>query len=117
MTGLAVRLPGTPRQRLLAGAALAAVLLALLSPRPAGLAPAAARAALAVAAFAAAPALLRRRARPAGAASPLLVLAREPLGRDVGVALIEADGRRVLVGFGPHGVRALALPAAGEVRP
>jgi flagellar protein FliO/FliZ len=115
MTGL-LRLPGSPRQRLLLAACVAAAVLTLLSTAQAGLAPAAARAALAVAALAAAPALLRRRARPAGAASPLRVVAREPLGRDAGVALVEVDGRRLLVGFGPHGVRALALRPDGEVR-
>lgn len=117
MSGLAVRLPGSPRQRLLLASCVAAGVLVLLSTAPSGLAPAAARAALAVAALAAAPALLRRRARPAGAASPLRVLAREPLGRDAGVALVEADGRRILVGFGPHGVRALDSRPGGEVRP
>jgi flagellar protein FliO/FliZ len=113
-----LRLARSPRHRLLLGAGVAATLLALLSTAPAGLAPAAARAALAVAVLAAAPALLRSRARTAAPGPPSLrVIAREPLGRDAGVAIVEADGRRLLVGFGPQGVRALAAPAPDEVRP
>lgn len=99
-----------PRARLLlAAGGAAALLLALRPAAPDGLGPVAARAALAVAALAAAPALLlRTRRRPADGPAPALrLIAREPLGREAGVAVIEADGRRLLVGFGPHGVRVL----------
>lgn len=113
----ALRLARSPRHRLLLGAGGAALLLALLSAAPGGLAPAAARAALALAALAAAPALLRSRSRAAPGAPPLRVVAREQLGRDAGIAIVEADGRRLLVGFGPHGVQALAARARDEVRP
>lgn len=118
MIAATLRLARSPRHRLLLGAGGAAALLALLSAAaPGGLAPTAARAALAVAVLAAAPALLRRRGGPAPATASLRVIAREPLGRDAGVAIVEADGRRLLVGFGPHGVRALAAPTPDEVRP
>ncbi len=117
MIAATLRLARSPRHRLLLGAGGVAVLLALLSAAPGGLAPAAARAALGVAALAAAPALLRGRARAAPGASPLRVIARASLGRDAGIAIVEADGRRLLVGFGPQGVRPLAAPAADEVRP
>lgn len=65
----------------------------------------AARAALAVAALAAAALLLRRRARRPSALPPIAVLARAPLAAGLGVAVIEADGRRLLVGWGRDGVR------------
>ncbi|HYD41450.1 MAG TPA: flagellar biosynthetic protein FliO, partial [Anaeromyxobacter sp.] len=38
------------------------------------------------------------------------VVARQGLSRDSGVALLEVDGRAVLVGFGASGVRLLASP-------
>jgi flagellar protein FliO/FliZ len=65
---------------------------------------AAARAVLVLAVLAATALLLRRRARPA-ALDPVLVLSRAPLGPGMGVALVEADGRRLLVGWGKDGVR------------
>lgn len=117
MIAATLRLARSPRHRLLAGAGGAAGLLALLSAAPGGLASTAARAALAVAVLAAAPALLRGRAGAAHGTPSLRVIAREPLGRDAGVAIVVADGRRLLVGFGPQGVRALAAPEPEEVRP
>ena len=65
---------------------------------------AAARALLALAALAAGLLLARRRAR-APSPPPVLVLSRAPLGPGLGVALVEADGRRLLVGWGKEGVR------------
>ena len=65
---------------------------------------AAARALLAIAALAAGLLLARRRAR-APSPHPVLVLSRAPLGPGLGVALVEADGRRLLVGWGKEGVR------------
>ncbi|HYG68084.1 MAG TPA: flagellar biosynthetic protein FliO [Anaeromyxobacteraceae bacterium] len=44
---------------------------------------------------------------------------RAALARDAGVAVVEVDGRRLLVGFGAAGVRVLARvdgPSAGEPR-
>jgi hypothetical protein len=64
----------------------------------------AARALLVLAALAAAVLLVRRRPRPA-APGPVLVLTRAPLGPGLGVALVEAGGRRLLVGWGKDGVR------------
>ncbi|MFV0632953.1 FliO/MopB family protein [Demequina sp.] len=42
-----------------------------------------------------------------GPHSTLTVLARQHLGKRAGVAVIEADGRRLVVGFGEHGVSLL----------
>jgi flagellar protein FliO/FliZ len=115
--GAAARLVATPRARaaLLGLAPVAAIGLALA---PGRLAPAAARAALLAAAMGAALVLVRRGARPAPAA-PLAVVARAPLASGVGVALVEADGRRFLVGIGRDGVSLVAdLGAApGRVSP
>ena len=65
---------------------------------------AAARALLALAALAAGLLLARRRVR-VPSPHPVLVLSRAPLGPGLGVALVEADGRRLLVGWGKEGVR------------
>ncbi len=49
--------------------------------------------------------------RRAGAGAPpglLTVEARAALGRENGVALVRAGGRRFLVGYGPGGASALA---------
>ncbi|WP_242394647.1 flagellar biosynthetic protein FliO [Anaeromyxobacter oryzisoli] len=81
---------------------------------PAPVALTAARAAIALAALGAAAALVRR--RPAPSVVPdLAVLARAPLGKETGIALVETGGRRLLVGFGPGGVAVLD-PAAGRGR-
>ncbi len=64
----------------------------------------AARALLVLLALAAGVLLVKRRARPA-AQGPVLVLTRAPLGPGLGVALVEAGGRRLLVGWGRDGVR------------
>jgi flagellar protein FliO/FliZ len=103
----------SPRARaaMLGAAALAAVLLALA---PGALAPAAARAALVAGAIAGIALLAQRRARPAPP-TPLAVLARKPIAPGAGLALVDADGRRLLVGFGRDGVRLVAdLGAAAE---
>lgn len=65
----------------------------------------AARAALVVGALAVLVLLARRRARTPAAPCPIAVLARAPLGAGVGVAIIETEGRRLLVGWGRDGVR------------
>jgi flagellar protein FliO/FliZ len=67
----------------------------------------AARAALVALGVAALALLARRRGRPALAAAAVAVVARAPLGPGLGVALVEADGRRLLVGWGKDGVRLL----------
>ncbi|HSN91259.1 MAG TPA: flagellar biosynthetic protein FliO [Anaeromyxobacteraceae bacterium] len=101
------RLLGDPRGRAAAlgiGAA-AAFLLALA---PGELAPAAARAAAAVGGLGALVALARSRSPRGPSAGGLSVLEARPLGRDAGIAVVEVSGRRMLVGFGPSGVRRLA---------
>jgi hypothetical protein len=77
----------------------------------------AARAALAVAVLVAAAVLVRRRARGAPCPSPITVTARAPLAPGLGVALVEAGGRRLLVGWGKDGVRLLRDLGAPELRP
>jgi flagellar protein FliO/FliZ len=69
-------------------------------------------------ALAVAGAWARRKSKGRGA--PILVLAvvsKQSLGKDCGVAVIEADGRRLLVGFGSGGATLVAdldLPAAAR---
>jgi flagellar protein FliO/FliZ len=77
----------------------------------------AARAALAVLALAALVLLVRRRGRAARPPEPVAVLARAPLGPGLGVALLEAGGRRLLVGWGKDGVRLVSDLGPGEARP
>ena len=92
------------RMAALVAAPLAAALLALA---PGELAPTAARAAVAALVVALAALVVRRRGRPALAA-PLVVVAREPLAGATGLAVVEAGGRRLLLGFGRDGVRLVA---------
>ncbi|HET8538421.1 MAG TPA: flagellar biosynthetic protein FliO [Anaeromyxobacter sp.] len=116
MIAAARRLAGSPRGR--AALAVAAVpAAALLALSPGALSASAARAALAAAVVGAAAALARRRGR---AASPpqLWVVARQALAGDAGVALVEAGGRRLLVGYARGGVSLVAeLGAPAEARP
>jgi flagellar biogenesis protein FliO len=77
----------------------------------------AARAALALLGLAALAVVLRRRGRPASAADPVAVLARASLGPGLGVALLEAGGRRLLVGWGKDGVRLVRDLGPTGVRP
>jgi flagellar protein FliO/FliZ len=54
-------------------------------------------------------ALLGRALRPGPAAGrALCVLEREPLGRGGGLALVEVDGRRLLLGWAPAGTTLVA---------
>lgn len=105
------RLFGSPRGRaaVLCLAPLAAILLAVV---PGTLGPAAARAALVAMALGGALLVARRRggARPAVALS---VLARIPLASGAALALVDAEGRRLLVGVGRDGVRLVADLGAG----
>jgi flagellar protein FliO/FliZ len=110
IAGLAGRLTRSRAARPVLLAAGAASVLLVAAPSEAGLAPAAARAGLAVAALGTAAALARRAPSGATAAAPLAVIARASLGRETGVALLEVEGRSLLVGFGPGGVRLLPRP-------
>jgi hypothetical protein len=84
--------------------AVAGLLAALALVPVGGLGGAALRAAALLGALAAAGAALRAPA----AARVLEVADRQALGRDIGVALVETGGRRLLVGYAPRGVRLLA---------
>lgn len=106
MIAAAARLASSPRARAAAPFAAFGV-AALLALAPGGLAPAAARAALVAAALAGALLLVRRRGGPRPAA-PLAVLARAPLAAGAALALVDAGGRRLLVGVGRDGVRLVA---------
>jgi flagellar protein FliO/FliZ len=103
------RLPATARGPALAAAAVLG--LALIAAAPAPLAGVAARAALAAAAVGAAAWLVRRRADQAP--PPLVLVGRVTLAREAGLALVEVDGRRLLVGFGAGGTALLARDVAG----
>jgi hypothetical protein len=115
--GAAGRLARSRRGR--AALAVAAVpVAALLALSPGGLSPTAARAGLVAAAVGATAALVRRRGR--GAISPQLsVVVREPIAGDAGLAVIEAGGRRLLVGYARGGVSLVAElgGTAPEARP
>jgi flagellar protein FliO/FliZ len=101
-----VRLPPwllAPRGRGPLGLAAALLALALLPAE--GLAGGALRAAALLGALALAG--LGLRSAPA-ADRPIALSDRRPLGRESGVALVEAGGRRLLVGYAPSGVAVLA---------
>ncbi len=97
-------------------------MLQLVMPRSAGLA--VIGLGLALAAWPAAAAPKDATVGPAAVApalpAPVAVLARAPLGPGLGVALLEAGGRRLLVGWGKDGVRLVrdlgAAGGAGEGR-
>lgn len=111
MTALAP--PRARHAALLALAALGCGALALL-PTEGG--PLAARAGLAALAVAGLAALLARRG--AAPAPPLRVAARAGLGRTAGLALVEVDGRRLLVGVSERSVELLCeLEPGAEGRP
>jgi len=113
---LVERLGGPRRAAGLAGAAALGV--AGLSLSAGALAPAAARAAVAVCALGALAALARRPPRPDAAPAPLALVSRAALSRDAGLALVEAGGRRLLVGYGERGVSLVAdLSAEREATP
>jgi flagellar protein FliO/FliZ len=63
---------------------------------------------LAVAGLAAAAVALHRYHGKQLAPATLALLERQPLGRDAGLALVTAGGRRLLVGWGAAGVTLLA---------
>jgi flagellar protein FliO/FliZ len=111
------RLLGSVRGRtVLAG--LLAVALAAVAVAPGGLAATGARAALAAAALGTATLLVRRRAGAPARGAGIAVLARAPLGRDSGLAVVEVGGRSLLVGFGRGGVSLLGdVPTARERAP
>ena len=108
MTALAP--PRARRAALLGLAALGCGALAFL---PAEGGPLAARAGLAALAVAALVHLLARRGAPPPAA--LRVAARAGLGRTAGLALVEVDGRRLLLGVSERSVELLCElePTAG----
>jgi flagellar biogenesis protein FliO len=88
-----------------AGAAVAALLLAMSDdPLRSG----AGRAALLLLALAAAALLVGRRAVTGAQARSLEIAERHPLSRDAAVALLRVGGRSLLVGYGANGVRLLA---------
>ncbi len=106
---------GAGRARVWLGAGAAAALLLALAPGDLG--PVSARAALAVLALVGAAALLRARGRPPAPPAAIEVLAQRPLSREAGVAVVDVEGRRLLLGFGADGVRLLYRldpPSQGE---
>lgn len=102
--------PPRTRALLVAGAAAAAVLLAL-SGAPLGAS--AGRCALVVLALAGAARFVRRGGAAAAPSGEIAVVERRPLSRDAAVALLSVRGRAVLVGYGSEGVRLLADLDAG----
>jgi flagellar protein FliO/FliZ len=107
------RAANRPHARLLLLAAAAAA-VALLLAAPGELASAASRGALVAAGLGAVAVLVRR--APARAPLALRVVSRAALAREAGVAVLELEGRRLLVGWGAGGVRVLSrLEAASDV--
>lgn len=78
---------------------------------------AAARAALVLLVLAASVLLVRRRVRAAAGPGPVAIVARVPLAPGLGVAILEAGGRRLLVGWGKEGVRLVRDLGAAEGGP
>jgi flagellar protein FliO/FliZ len=109
--------PPWTRSRLGLGA-LAAVALGL-ALAPAALAPTPLRAAAAACAIGAAALVARGGLSPASAACRLTIVSRQALARDAGVALVEVDGRSVLLGFGGGAVQLLDVlpPPPSPLRP
>jgi flagellar protein FliO/FliZ len=107
ISALTARISATPRgcAAVLAGVGAAGALLALA---PGDLAGVASRATLVGSAIGIAGFVLRRRARSAAPPAPLQVVTRETLAPGAGLALIEVDGRRLLVGFGRDGAALVA---------
>lgn len=106
-----------PPRRTALALALGALGSAALALLPGELGPTAARAGLAATGVGAV-ALLARRPRRVAAAQALRVSARAGLSRAGGVAVVEVDGRRLLVGFGERAVELLCeLDPAGAERP
>lgn len=91
------------------------VLALVLALAPAPVAPASLRALAAAAAIGGAALLARKRLARTATPQRLTVVARQALAREAGVALVEVDGRAVLVGFGAGGVRLLASRALAPV--
>ncbi len=99
----------------LRGWALAAgAVLVLLAAAASGDLGRGAAAALVVAGLAAAAFALHRRRGGLVAPPSLALLERQPLGRDVGLALVAAGGRRLVVGWGAAGVTVLAELPRGD---
>lgn len=97
------------RRPVLAAAGLVAVaLVGAAAAYGSGLGAAGARAASVLALLAACAALLARRRASDPATRSLSLDARQPLGRDCGVAVVRLDGRRFLLGYGSAGARVLA---------
>ena len=79
--------------------------------------PAAGRAWLLLAALLGAAAWARGRLAPGGTASepaPLVVHARQGLARDCGLALVEAEGHKFLLAWGPSGARFQSLSVGAK---
>lgn len=107
--------PGTARSRLALGSAAAVALVLALSPGD--LAPASLRAAAAAGAVGAAALLARGGTSRKGGPDRLAVVSRQLLSREAGVALLEVDGRPILVGFAGAGVQLLRAEAPGPPQP
>jgi flagellar protein FliO/FliZ len=111
-------LRGCTRSRAALGTAAGLALVLALAP--AELAPPSVRAAAAACALGAAAVLARARlARPA-TARRLTVVSRQALSREAGLALVDVDGRSLLIGYGAGPVQLLdraQAPAAAPPSP
>lgn len=106
-------LRAAPRPAFLGAATAALAGAALLAGGEAG--GAAARGLAVVALLGAAAAALRARRRAPTARAAVRLEERHLLARDCGVAVVAVGGRRLLVGYGAHGVQLLTeLPAGGS---
>ena len=99
----------SPRGRWTAALAAAVALLLLLPAE--GMTGSALRALGLLGALALAAGALRGRAAPE---RPVALVDRQPLGGGTGIALVEAGGRRLLVGYGPSGVSLLGELSQGR---
>jgi flagellar protein FliO/FliZ len=107
----AALLHGWRRSRAALGGAAALALVIALAPGE--LAPPSVRAAAAACAIGAAGFLARTRLAQPATAHRLAVLSRQALSREAGLALVEVDGRALLIGYGGGPVQLLHEHATG----
>ena len=112
-------LPGAagaaPDRRALAAAALLGAVLLAASVAGEGILASLLRGSAVVIALGLALALVRRRSPGPGATSAVAVLERRALAKDAGVALVEVEGERLLVGYAPGAISLVArVPRPGD---
>ena len=115
MTGRSTPFRGCTRAQAALGTAAGVALVLALAP--AELAPPSVRAAAAACALGAAAVLARARLAQPATARRLTVVSRQALSREAGLALVEVDGRSLLIGYGAGPVQLLDSTQAPAAPP